>query len=47
MQLTPLIAVHMTATLLAVAVGLVAGGFTLLPGRYLGNLVWHQWLGLA
>lgn len=24
---------------------LVAGGFTLLPGRYLGNLVWG-WLGL-
>ncbi len=25
----------------------VAGSFTLLPGRYLGNLVFHQWLGLA
>lgn len=25
----------------------VAGGFTLLPGRYLGHLVWSQWLGLA
>jgi uncharacterized membrane protein len=24
-----------------------AGAFTLLPGRYLGNLVWHEWLGLA
>lgn len=23
----------------------VAGLFTLLPGRYLGRLVWHQWLG--
>lgn len=22
-----------------------AGVFTLLPGRYLGHLVWHQWLG--
>lgn len=22
-----------------------AGVFTLLPGRYLGNLVWHAWLG--
>jgi len=22
-----------------------AGVFTLLPGRYLGQLVWHQWLG--
>jgi uncharacterized membrane protein len=26
---------------------MVAGGFTLLPGRYLGNLVWHQWLGVV
>jgi uncharacterized membrane protein len=25
---------------------LVAGALTLLPGRYLGSLVWHQWLGL-
>ena len=25
---------------------LVAGAFTLLPGRYIGNLVWGQWLGL-
>ncbi len=24
---------------------LIAGAFTLLPGRYLGQLVWHQWLG--
>lgn len=24
----------------------VAGGFTLLPGRYLGQMVWGQWLGL-
>jgi len=24
----------------------VAGAFTLLPGRFLGNLVWHQWLGV-
>lgn len=24
----------------------VAGVFTLLPGRYLGQLVWGQWLGL-
>lgn len=24
----------------------VAGGFTLLPGRYLGNLVLGQWMGL-
>jgi uncharacterized membrane protein len=26
---------------------IVAGGFTLLPGRYLGGLVWHDWLGLV
>ncbi len=25
----------------------VAGGFTLLPSRYLGNLVFSQWLGLV
>lgn len=25
---------------------LIAGLFTLLPGRYLGHLVWGQWLGL-
>lgn len=25
---------------------LVAGSFTLLPSRYLGQLVWGQWLGL-
>lgn len=25
----------------------VAGAFTLLPHRYLGNLVWHQWLGIT
>lgn len=25
---------------------IVAGGFTLLPSRYLGQLVWHTWLGL-
>lgn len=24
-----------------------AGVFTLLPGRYLGQLVWGQWLGIA
>jgi uncharacterized membrane protein len=23
-----------------------AGAFTLLPGRYLGQLIWGQWLGL-
>ncbi|MBK7547781.1 MAG: DUF2306 domain-containing protein [Rhodoferax sp.] len=25
----------------------VAGAFTFLPGRYLGHVVWHQWLGLV
>jgi uncharacterized membrane protein len=24
----------------------VAGAFTLMPQRFLGQLVWHQWLGL-
>lgn len=24
----------------------VAGGFTLMPSRYLGQLVWGQWLGM-
>lgn len=24
---------------------LIAGAFTLLPGRYLGDLVWGRWLG--
>ena len=25
----------------------IAGVFTLLPGRFLGRVLWHQWLGLA
>ena len=32
---------------LYVAACLVAGGFTLLPNRYLGNLVFHHWLALV
>ncbi|MEI7515420.1 MAG: DUF2306 domain-containing protein [Betaproteobacteria bacterium] len=24
---------------------IIAGAFTLLPGRYLGKLIWGQWLG--
>ena len=32
-------------TSLYVSACLVAGAFTLLPGRYLGQLVWGQWLG--
>lgn len=30
-----------------VASCIVAGGFTLLPSRYLGQLLWGQWLGLV
>jgi uncharacterized membrane protein len=30
---------------LYVSACLIAGGFTLLPGRYLGQLIWKQWLG--
>ena len=26
---------------------LIAGAFTLLPNRYLGNLIWRQWLSLV
>lgn len=26
---------------------IVAGGFTLLPNRFLGQLIWGQWLGLV
>ena len=32
-------------TSLYISACLVAGAFTLLPGRYLGGLVWGQWLG--
>lgn len=32
---------------LYVSACLVAGGFTLLPNRYLGGLIWNQWLGMA
>ena len=31
--------------LAATSACLIAGGFTLLPSRYLGNLVWGEWLG--
>jgi uncharacterized membrane protein len=35
-------------TMLRLYIGgcIVAGSFTLLPNRYLGNLIWGQWLGL-
>ena len=36
-----------TMQLLYVGACLVAGAFTLLPGRYLGQLVLHQWLALV
>ena len=42
------IAGHRTAMQrLYISACLVAGAFTLLPNRYLGNLLWHQWLGLV
>jgi uncharacterized membrane protein len=63
MQLTPLIAVHMTAAIGAAVIGPFAlwarmgstqrpwlhraMGYaytTLLPSRYLGNLIWRDWL---
>ncbi|MEY4677111.1 MAG: hypothetical protein RLZZ470_1618 [Pseudomonadota bacterium] len=36
---------RITMQCLYVGACLVAGGFTLLPSRYLGNLIWHAWLG--
>jgi len=35
-----------TMTYLYVGACLVAGSFTLVPGRFLGELVWVEWLGL-
>ena len=37
------------AAMVSIYVGacLVAGAFTLLPGRFLGDLIWKQGLGLA
>ena len=32
---------------LYIASCLIAGAFTLLPQRYLGHLLWSQWLGLV
>ena len=37
--------IAMQATYISACI--VAGAFTLLPSRYLGQLVWGQWLGLA
>lgn len=36
-----------TMVTLYVSACLVAGAFTLLPGRTLGQVVWGQWLGLV
>lgn len=36
-----------TMVSLYVSACLVAGAFTLMPGRFLGQLVWGQWLGVA
>lgn len=42
------IAGHRRAMLIVYVGGcLVAGAFTLMPNRYLGQLVWGQWLGLG
>ena len=43
----PNIAVH-RKTMVSLDLGacLTAGAFTLVPSRYLGQLVWEQWLGL-
>jgi len=34
-----------TMQLLYISACVVAGAFTLLPSRYLGQLIWHEWLG--
>lgn len=36
---------RITMQCLYVGACLIAGGFTMLPSRYLGNLIWHTWLG--
>ena len=36
---------RITIQTLYVSACLIAGGFTLLPSRYLGQLIWHDWLG--
>ena len=36
---------RITMQSLYVGACLIAGGFTLLPSRYLGKLIWHEWLG--
>jgi uncharacterized membrane protein len=34
-----------TMQYLYISACVVAGAFTLLPSRYLGQLIWHEWLG--
>ena len=34
---------RITMQCLYVGACLIAGGFTLLPSRYLGNLIWNEW----
>ena len=36
---------RITMQSLYVSACLIAGGCTLLPSRYLGNLIWYEWLG--
>ena len=36
---------RITMQILYVSACVIAGGFTLLPSRYLGNLIWQEWLG--
>ncbi len=39
------VAHRQTMQYLYISACLVAGAFTLLPSRYLGQLIWHEWLG--
>ena len=36
---------RITMQILYVSACGIAGGFTLLPSRYLGHLIWQEWLG--
>ena len=36
---------RITMQILYVSACVIAGGFTLLHSRYLGNLIWQEWLG--
>lgn len=39
------VAHRQTMQYLYISACVVAGAFTLLPSRYLGQLIWHEWLG--